>query len=170
MYGTSIHQSMQFMIVLKRKNNLWALTVLLPKCSKINHCCINFKKRKWVTLPSMNTGRWFHTCARVQRYNSEYIVAMGGVSNINANIFSVEYYDLTNRPSLWETDSSKHLSISTYINFPPVSFFPILKRNKWMLSKLAFLELYSMLVLLLKLLFQINKVQAGKFPNQLKKG
>jgi len=63
-------------------------------------------KRIWITLPSMSTGRWFHTCARVQRYNSNYIVAMGGVTNTNANIFSVEFYDLTNMPSSWEVDSS----------------------------------------------------------------
>jgi hypothetical protein len=55
----------------------------------------------------MNTARWFHTCARVKRYNSNYIVAMGGVTNTNVNVFSIEYYDLIKRPSSWETDSSK---------------------------------------------------------------
>jgi hypothetical protein len=69
----------------------------------------SIQTRQWETLPSLITGRWFHTCARVQRHNSDYIVAIGGVTNTNANIFSVEFFDVTNRLSSWEVDSSKHI-------------------------------------------------------------
>ena len=53
----------------------------------------------------MKTARRNHECARVKRFGHDYIVAVGGSDATGAYVSTVEFYDLTTRPSAWEVGS-----------------------------------------------------------------
>ena len=53
----------------------------------------------------MKTARANHECARVKRFGHDYIVAVGGTTATGGLVSSIEFYDLTARPSAWELGS-----------------------------------------------------------------
>ena len=47
--------------------------------------------------------RYRHGCALIKRNGNDYVVAIGGWNqDINTQDSTIEFYDLTNRPSKWE--------------------------------------------------------------------
>ena len=59
----------------------------------------------------MKYARWQHECARVKRFGHDYIVAIGGTDQANAAVSTIEFYDLTAKPSAWEV-GSKYLFVT----------------------------------------------------------
>ncbi len=59
----------------------------------------------------MKTARWQHECARVKRFGHDYIVAIGGTNQAGTGLSTIEFYDLTAKPSAWEV-GSKYLTIN----------------------------------------------------------
>ena len=53
----------------------------------------------------MKTARRNHECARVKRFGHDFIVAVGGSDSTGALVSSIEFYDLTSKPSAWEVGS-----------------------------------------------------------------
>ena len=53
----------------------------------------------------MKIARWQHECARVKRFGHDYIVAIGGLDQTGALVSTIEFYDLTSKPSAWEVGS-----------------------------------------------------------------
>ena len=54
-------------------------------------------------LPNMTTARFYHECARITRYGRDYIMVFGGMGLPGVSTLqSIEFYDLTLRPSTWE--------------------------------------------------------------------
>ena len=73
------------------------------KCLPFNH----FKSSVTKTLPNMIEDRTYHGCSRVVRSNGhEYAVVMGGWKGSTGTFLSsIEFYDMTVQPSMWEVIS-----------------------------------------------------------------
>ena len=69
----------------------------------------------------MKTARRQHECARIKRFGHDYIVAIGGTDQSGATVPTIEFYDLTAKPSDWEVGSKylivRHSRQLDYIQF-----------------------------------------------------
>ena len=67
-----------------------------------------------VKLPSMLNKRYRHGCALIKRNGNDFLVAMGGWNqDVNTQDSTIEFYDLTNRPSTWEIVTGISLPVAT---------------------------------------------------------
>ena len=58
----------------------------------------------WEKLPDMIDYRSDHACERIKRNGRDYLVVVGGRYGLNGTITNtIESYDLTLRPTSWET-------------------------------------------------------------------
>ena len=51
----------------------------------------------------MQNVRWHHECARIKRFDHDYVVVMGGTGQTSNFVNVIEFYDLTTKPASWET-------------------------------------------------------------------
>ncbi len=56
-----------------------------------------FIARFWTPLSNLLASRAYHGCAKIKRFNRDFIVVFGG-----SQTTSIEYYDINNKSATWE--------------------------------------------------------------------
>ena len=68
----------------------------------------------------MQNVRWHHECARIKRFDHDYVVVMGGTGQTSNYVNVIEFYDLTTKPATWETIPGRRLLKMEFSIYLPI--------------------------------------------------